>query len=519
VNGTLVLDDVEVDGRPARAVLVEHGLVRAVGERGRFGAGSPAPGGGEGPRSAAPVVDGRGGALLPGLHDHHVHLFASAMRAGSVWCGAPAVDGPAALLDRLRDAAATGSRAERGGWIRAVGWDDTVSGWPDRAALDAAVPDRPLRVQHRSGDLWVLNTRALDLAALDRTAPPSGAEPWPPGVETDLDGRPTGRVWGLDGWLRGRIGAVHPSLAAFSRSLAAAGVTGVTDAGAHNTAVDLAAMAAARASGELLQPVTAMTAAPEPLGGGEPARSRVAGAPPVGTGPSAVGVTPGPVKLVIAERSLPSPAELSARMEAAHRDGRAVAVHAASRVAVALALAALAAAGTAPGDRLEHAAVVDPGAMEEIARLGLTVVTQPHFVRENGDRYLATVERGELPWLYRGRGFLDAGVPLAAGSDAPVGGHDPWAVMAAAVERRTASGEVIGAGEELSPEQALALFTGPPDRPGGAPRRIAPGEPADLCLLDRPWAEARDDLAAVVVTVTVVGGRTVFGDAPPRAGA
>jgi predicted amidohydrolase YtcJ len=39
---------------------------------------------------------------------------------------------------------------------------------------------------------------------------------------------------------------------------------------------------------------------------------------------------------------------------------------------------------------------------------------------------------------------------------------------------------------------------------------VAVGAGADLCLLDRPWQEARHDLAAVQVVETIVGGEVVF---------
>jgi predicted amidohydrolase YtcJ len=82
--------------------------------------------------------------------------------------------------------------------------------------------------------------------------------------------------------------------------------------------------------------------------------------------------------------------------------------------------------------------------------------------------------------------------------------------MQAAVDRRTAAGETLGAGEALSPERALALFTTPPDAPGGAPRRIAPGARADLCLLDRPWSRARDALASERVVATLGAGQILY---------
>jgi predicted amidohydrolase YtcJ len=90
--------------------------------------------------------------------------------------------------------------------------------------------------------------------------------------------------------------------------------------------------------------------------------------------------------------------------------------------------------------------------------------------------------------------LLAAGVSVGGGTDAPYGRPDPWAAMAAAVDRAP-----LGPGEAVSPEQALALFLAPLHDPGGHPRRVAVGAPADLCVLDRPWPEARYDLAGVRV--------------------
>jgi predicted amidohydrolase YtcJ len=144
-----------------------------------------------------------------------------------------------------------------------------------------------------------------------------------------------------------------------------------------------------------------------------------------------------------------------------------------------------------------------------LADLGVTVVTQPNFVRERGDRYLAEVDDGDRPDLWRCGTLIAAGVPVAAGTDAPFGRPDPWVAMAAAVERRTGQGADLGPAERIEPARALDLFLGPLEDPGGAPRRVGPGAAADLCVLDRPLAAALEDLAAVAVRVTIAQGRIV----------
>jgi predicted amidohydrolase YtcJ len=342
-----------------------------------------------------------------------------------------------------------------------------------------------VRVQHRSGALWILSSAAVDRLGLDR-----GADA--PGVERDAAGRATGRLYRADGWLRERLGAPDPpDLAAVGEALARFGVTGATDATARNAASELALLEAAAAKGALPQRLLVMGGQGLP----EPSHPRV---------------TRGAVKLVLAEAALPDFDATAAAIRAAHAAGRAAAVHCVTRAELAFAIGAFDAAGARAGDRIEHAAVAPPELVARIAALGLTVVAQPHFLRERGDVYAAEVEPADLLWLHRARGFDAAGVPLGGGSDAPFGEPDLWRSMRAAVERRSESGAVFGAEEAISPERALALFSSPADAPGAAPRRLAPGAPADLCLLDRPWAEARRALDASAVAATLVAGCVVY---------
>ena len=145
-----------------------------------------------------------------------------------------------------------------------------------------------------------------------------------------------------------------------------------------------------------------------------------------------------------------------------------------------------------------------------LAALPLTVVTQPNFIRERGDAYLRDVDERDRPWLYRGRALLVGSIPLGGGTDAPFGRCDPFAAMQAAVDRRTEAGATIGPDEGLTPEQALGLFTTPGSDPGGPPRRVTVGAPADLCLLTRPWSAARCELSSDLVAATVIAGQTVW---------
>jgi len=425
------------------------------------------------------TLDADGGALLPGLHDHHIHLFALAAAEQSVRCGPPTVFDAAALGHALTHARA------RNGWIRGVGYHESVAGELDRDRLDAWLSERPLRIQHRSGALWMLNSAGVEQLGLDRGADAHG-------IERDDLGRATGRLFRLDSWLRERLDANGPpDLSDVSRDLADRGVTGVTDATATNDDGALRALIAAVESGALRQHLRVMGRATLP-------------------DPHHPGVELGSVKLLLDERDPTSFDDLTTAIASAHRSNRSVAIHCVTRAELVLACAAFTTAGPRTGDRIEHAGVAPPDTLPALRECGLSVVTQPHFISERGDAYLSDVEARDLPWLYRGRGFLDAGIPLGGGSDAPFGAADPWAAMHAAVERRSASGAVLAPDECLTPEEALALFTTRPDAPGGPSRRVEIGEIADLCLLARSWSETRDDLATSRVMLTLRAGRVIF---------
>jgi predicted amidohydrolase YtcJ len=229
------------------------------------------------------------------------------------------------------------------------------------------------------------------------------------------------------------------------------------------------------------------------------------GIPLVGTVPPR-SLDLGPVKIVVSDAALPSPDDVARDIATAHHAGRAVAVHCVTRVAAVVALAAWDQAGATPGDRMEHGAVLPPDLADRVARLGITVVTQPGFLADRGDRYRAEVEPDDRPHLYRCAGLLDAGIPLGGSSDAPYGPLDPWSCMAAAVDRRDRMGVVLGPDERLTPRRALDLYLTRPAEPGGPARRVEVGAPADLCLKCDPHDVVLDEQDSAGVAATVIGG-------------
>jgi predicted amidohydrolase YtcJ len=249
--------------------------------------------------------------------------------------------------------------------------------------------------------------------------------------------------------------------------------------------------------------------ATEHVNGALPQRALLAGTLSLAEAEDLKGIRIGPGKLHLHEAQLPAFGDALAFIGATHAQARAVAIHCVTETELVFALALLRSAGTEPGDRIEHASIAPDSAVAEIADLGLAVVSQPHFIAERGDQYRHEVEPGDQPLLYRLRAFVNAGVTLAGGSDAPFGSPDHWAAMEAAVTRRTTEGAQIGPGEALSPEEALGLYLREPEALHRR-RKLRMGAPADLCLLDRPWAEARTALSADLVRATLVDGRLIY---------
>jgi predicted amidohydrolase YtcJ len=445
---SLLLRDAELAGTRRADLRVRDGIVAEIAP-----ALAPLPG--------EEVLDCAAGAVIPGLCDHHLHLHA--MAAASLPCGPPRARDRAALAAVLAAAV-----PDESGWIRGTGYVESVAGDLDAAALDAMRADVPVRVQHRSGALWMLNTAALIETGI------AGPESGHPGVERDAGGNPTGRLWRADEWLRDRVSPSgrprFPSLAAVGAQILGYGITAVTDATPDLDDAAIGSIAGAVERAEL------------------PPRVHLLGVRLGAAIPAVPGLTVGPYKIVLADSGMLTYPELLERVSTAHGAGRPVAVHCVTREALVLLVAVLRETGTRRGDRIEHAGVVWQEGIEELAGLGVRVVTQPGFLADRGDDFLDGTPPAEHADLYRCASLLRAGVGVALSSDAPYGPLDPWKVMSAATTRRTASGRVAGATERIGFAAALDAYLGAPEDPGGTPRRLRAGAPADLLVLGVPLA-------------------------------
>jgi predicted amidohydrolase YtcJ len=265
-----------------------------------------------------PGYDGKGCTALRGLHDHHIHVLATAAAIDSVdLSSCTTVDAVKASIQR----AAQNKRPSA--WIRATGYDERVAGLPDATQLDGWCSGHPLRMQDRTGAYWLLNSIGVSLL---------GGPPWDGAVELDGRGKPNGRIRRGDAWLRQRIGSTPPDLTALGTQLARWGVTAVTDATAHNGPEEAALLA-----GALPQRLTLMGS--EALAADH-------------------GYVLGPLKLHYDEAHLPDVSSIAARIRTARSQNRAVAAHCVGLAELLCFLAALdEAGGSRDGDRIELAAL------------------------------------------------------------------------------------------------------------------------------------------------------------------
>ncbi len=165
---------------------------------------------------------------------------------------------------------------------------------------------------------------------------------------------------------------------------------------------------------------------------------------------------------------------------------------------------------------LIHASLIRPEQMERAHRLGVRVDFQNVFMWDKA----ATVER------FLGRATADRAVPtrtliekmgidsLGAGTDFPVNPINPLLNMYIMVTRKDPNGNVYGASEAISREQALRLYTSAAARytfEEGRKGTLEPGKLADLVVLSADYVTVPEDqIKDIKADVTIVGGKVVF---------
>jgi hypothetical protein len=480
-------------------------------------------------RAGTEVVDLGGKTVLPGLIDAHTHgAYSGKINFLQVDLDVPTL---AELQERLRKKAAS---LPKGAWIRAGKYDDTKldeKRLVTRRDLDLAAPDHPVFITHRSGHIFIVNSRALELAAVKRETP----DPSVGKMDRDAGGEPTGVFRGekaaevvsrhLPPFTRDEVlKATITQLAEFARS----GLTGIHDAEA--SAEELRAYNDARLQEKLPLRVTCMVRQEE-IGPLAPYGIRTG----LGDDWLRIGATKITIDGAIAGRTarLSKPyvgrpqdfglltmtqEELDARALEAQRAGWQIGVHANGDVAIDMVLRTFEklqreAPRPDPRFRIEHCTVVNPELLRRIKAQGVVPTPFCSYVYWHCEKW---PEYGDdrLEWMFAMRSFLDHGIPATGSSDYIPGPFEPLMGIQSCVTRRGKDGKVWGPSQRITVEEAIRCYTRngayasfDESRKGS----IEAGKLADLVVLGRdPSKVDPDAIMSIPVEGTMVGGRWVW---------
>jgi predicted amidohydrolase YtcJ len=489
------------------------------------------------PSGEAINLEGR--LVIPGLTDAHVHLSWYARFLHGVDLTIATSARQAAEL-----VAAGASQIPPGEWVRGRGW--AQDNWPDRAfptaaQLDALVPDHPVYLDAHSAHAAWVNSAALRLAGVTAETPdPPGGQ-----IARDESGNPTGVLFETAMELVASIipKATPAQLAEqVKTAIARAHRGGLTCIHDFDGALAFQAYQVLRARGDLTLRIVKNI----PVGLLDQAIAlglrwgfgddflRIGGVKSFADG--ALGPrTAWMVEAYVGEPDntgicVTDPEELKENVSKASAAGLPSTIHAIGDRAVHHVLNVYeavrkeeAARGVRPDHmrhRIEHVQIIHPDDAGRLGQLGIVASMQPNHA--TSDMVMADTYWGNrADYAYNWRLQLDAGAPLALGSDAPIEPIEPLPNIQAAVTRRRADGspgpEGWRSGENgrgrLTVDEAVRGFTlgaayaaGMEDRLG----RLAPGYLADLVVLGQDiYTCDPATIGETEVPGTMVGGRWV----------
>jgi predicted amidohydrolase YtcJ len=479
------------------------------------------------------LFDLHGAFVMPGINDSHVHLgYAGRMKL--------AVDltGSTSLAEMLRRVRAAAAAAPAGDWLLGGGWDHTL--WatktlPTRQDLDAVTGGHPAMFVRVDGHIAVVNSAALALSGVTNQTPdPKGGQ-----LDHDAQGNLTGIVREDSGQelIQHHIPAPSHDLRqrAILLALKDAAAHGVTSVQDNSDWDDFLVYQELERQGQLSVRIS------EWLSFNDPVEVLVAhrAAHPADDRMLHTGMLKGFMDGSLGSRTaaLLSPysddpgnsglprydqARLDALTKERAAAGFQIGFHAIGDRAVEMALNAFAAAGSsaASRDRIEHSQVVDPGDIPRYKALGIIASMQPSHLLTDMNWASARLGAQRSRYAYAWKAFLDAGVPVAFGTDYPVEPITPFRGIYAGVTRSNEAGTgSYFPQDKLTIGQVLFAYT-----QGSAYAEFAesfkgkliPGYVADFVVLDRDLTEVpAPAILNTQVLRTVVDGRTVY-EAPKQ---
>jgi predicted amidohydrolase YtcJ len=439
------------------------------------------------------------------------------------------------IVDKLRTKA---RETPPGTWVEGYFFDDTKvkdNRQLNIHDLDQVSKDHPVAVHHRGGHTSYYNSKAFDMADVNKSTPN------PPGgtFDRDASGNLNGRVTDRAMPALNRAGKRptfteeqalqrdRDGLAYISKQFVRYGVTSV-----HHESGNLAALQQVRARGELLHRVSYEA-------NGKVLEAMISGGIMTGFGDEWIrlgatsehtidgsfsertmalstpyaGISP-PYKGNITETQ----EDLNKWIERVHRAGIQVNCHANGDVAIDMFLTAVERAQRSfpradSRPKITHCTLINDDLVRRIKAAGAVPALFTSYAYYNSDKF---VFYGEdlMKRSMAFRSLLDAGVSVAAGSDFSPGPFDPRMAIQGMVTRTGWDGKTWGANQRISVEEALRVNTlnGAYNSHEEANKgSITPGKLADFVVLsDDLFTVDKEKIKDIQIVRTVVGGSTVY---------
>jgi len=441
----------------------------------------------------------------------------------------------ASILDKLR---AKAQKTPPDTWVEGYFFDDTKV--KDKRALnvhdlDQVSKDLPVAVHHRGGHTSFYNSRALQMAGITKTTPDTASGTYDRDSNGELNGRVTDRARGVFDKVGKRTAYSadetmrrdREGLAYISRQFVRYGLTGVCHEGGN-----LRALEQVRASGDLLHRVSYEAKGAE-------LEAMITGGMTTGLGDEWIrlGATyehtaDGSFSERTMALSIPYPGtsspykgnttetqeDLNAWVERVHRAGIQANCHANGDVAIDHVLTAyeralrlLPQADARP--KITHCTLINDDLVRRIKAIGAVPALFTSYAYYNADKFHFYGEE-LMKRCMAYRTLLDAGIPVAAGSDFNPGPFSPLMGMQGMVTRTGWNGEVWGGNQRITVDEALRVNTingAYATREEAIKGSITPGKLADFVVLaEDPHAVDPGKIKDIHVVRTVVGGSVAY---------
>lgn len=467
--------------------------------------------------------------VLPGFIDAHTHPASSGLRhLKMVDCDLRSI---AEIKEAIRQRAAITPKGE---WVEGFKYDDTKTSEGRKiniSDLDEAAPEHPVKIRHRGGHTNYCNSLAFKVANVDASTPnPQGGE-----YEKDSEGKLTGCAKEtasdmFDMLVKHDFSREERAegVKLISQMMAKSGITSVTDA--QGTPDDLQAYKDAHESGDLRLRVYCMLDYMY-------LDQMIAQGIKTGMGDDWVKV--GGMKITcdgsISERTarLSQPyagrpddygilvmdeAQLYPYAKKAYDAGWQIGVHANGDVGIDITLKLferLYKESPKPNQRfrIEHCTIINDDLVQRMKALEVIPLPFSTYVYYHGEKMKAYGEE-RLKNMFALRSFIDAGLRPTQTSDYPPGPFEPMMALQSSVTRTDIKGNVWGANQRVSVEEAIAIGT-----INGAystfeennKGSLEVGKLADLTVLGRdPFKEDSATLITIPIERTMAGGKWTY---------